>query len=73
VTKIKMLSPIEQAQAVLGEHYRHYVILATLDDEPLSFEAAFSDPYAAKGILYAAQHHHESYLLGETHIDTDEY
>lgn len=74
VRKKKMsLEPIEQAIAVLGEHFRHYVVIASDDDNPLAYDVRFSDPYAASGLLQSAKEHHETFLSGggEEEIDWD--
>ena len=56
------LEPREQAIAVLGEHFRHYVVIASDDDNPLAYDVRFSDPYAASGLLQSAQDYHEKFL-----------
>ena len=58
--------PIDQAAAILGEHYRNYVIIFQEDDEPTSYDIAFSDPYSAQGLLEAATKSHNKYLEGGT-------
>jgi len=60
---------LEQAQAILGEHMRNYVIVYQTEDDPNNFDLAFSDPYAAKGLLEAATKYHNVYLSGGTEVD----
>ena len=45
------MTPLEQAQALLGEHYRNYVIIVQTDDAPHTFDIAASDPFATTGLL----------------------
>ena len=56
------LSPLESAKATLGEHFKNYVIIAQDYDSPTSYEVAFSDPYAAHGLLDCANIYHQQYL-----------
>jgi hypothetical protein len=58
--------PISDAQAILGEHFRNYVIIASDDEDPLAYDVRFSDPYAAQGLLKSALQYHDTYLAGGT-------
>ena len=55
---------LNQVCALLGEHFRNYVIIASKDDSPVSYETRFSDPYAAKGLMEVATDYHNSYITG---------
>jgi len=71
VKKKKMsLESIEQAVAILGEHFRNYVVIASDEDEPLAYDIRFSDPYAASGLLRAASKYHENYI-GDGGVEED--
>jgi len=63
--------PIEQAVAILGEHFRHYVVIASDDDTPLAYDVRFSDPYAASGLLNSATKYHESFISDGGEVDDD--
>jgi hypothetical protein len=65
--------PIDQASAILGEHYRNYVVLFQDDDDPTGYDIAYSDPYSAKGLLEAATKYHNTYLEGGTELDDFEW
>ena len=56
------LSPLESAKAILGEHFKNYVIIAQEYETPTSYEVSFSDPYAAHGLLDCANIYHKTYL-----------
>ena len=56
------LSPLESAKAILGEHFKNYVIIAQEYETPTSYEVSFSDPYAAHGLLDCANIYHKAYL-----------
>ena len=62
MNEIPPLSPLESAKATLGEHFKNYVIIAQDYDAPTSYEVAFSDPYAAHGLLDCANIYHQQYL-----------
>jgi hypothetical protein len=62
INGIPPLSPLESAKAILGEHFKNYVIIAQDYDSPTSYEVAFSDPYAAHGLLECANIYHQQYL-----------
>ena len=63
------MNNIEQVQGILGEHYRNYVIVFQPEDDPTNFDIAFSDPYAAKGLLESATAYHNAYISGGTEVD----
>ena len=56
------LKPLEAARAILGEHFKNYVIIAQDYETPTSYEVTFSDPYAAHGLLDCANNYHKTYL-----------
>lgn len=58
------LSPLESARAVLGEHYKNYVIIVQDYDEPTTYNITYSDPFVAKGLLDSANNYHQAYLSG---------
>ena len=64
--------PVNKAAAILGEHYRNYVIIFQDDDEPTGYDLAYSDPYAAKGLLDSAATYHNNYLEAGTISDGDD-
>lgn len=67
------ISPLDKVAAILGEHYRNYVIIFQEDDDPTGYDLAFSDPYAAKGLLEACTKYHNTYLEGGTELDDFEW
>lgn len=67
------MPPIDQASAILGEHYRNYVILFQDDDDPTGYDIAYSDPYSAKGLLEAATKYHNTYLEGGDVLEDAEW
>ena len=56
------MTPLEQAQAILGEHYRNYIIVAQPDDARYSFEFADSDPFATTGLLVESVKYHQAIM-----------
>ena len=48
------MSPTEQVLAILGEHFKNYVVIMQDYDSPCSFQIYDSDPYAALGLLSEA-------------------
>lgn len=56
------LSPLESARAILGEHFKNYVIIVQEYETPSSYEVTFSDPYAAHGLMDCANNYHQQYL-----------
>ena len=63
---------MRQVTGILGEHFRHYVLIASHDDSPITYDVRFSDPYAAKGLLESAAEYHESYISGGTGHELDD-
>ena len=62
---------LNKVTAMLGEHFRNYVVIASHDDSPLSYDVRFSDPYAAKGLLESATEYHESFINDGVPADLD--
>ena len=56
------VNPLEQAQALLGEHYRNYIIVAQPEDAQYSFEFVNSDPFATTGLLQEANKYHQAVM-----------
>ena len=56
------MTPLEHAQALLGEHYRNYVIIFQPDDARHSFEFVNSDPFATMGLLNEACKYHDAVM-----------
>lgn len=56
------VNPLEQAQALLGEHYRNYIIVAQPEDAQYSFEFVNSDPFATTGLLQEASKYHQAVM-----------
>ena len=57
-----MSTPLEQAQALLGEHYRNYVIIAQPEEHPHSFEFVCSDSFATTGLLLESIKYHDAVM-----------
>ena len=57
-----MITPLEQAQAILGEHYRNYVIIAQPEEYPHSFEFVCSDSFATTGLLMESLKYHDAVM-----------
>ena len=57
-----MITPLEQAQAILGEHYRNYVIIAQPEEFPHSFEFVCSDSFATTGLLMESLKYHDAVM-----------
>ena len=57
-------NPIDDAKAILGEHCRNYVIIASMEEDPMSYDLRFSDPYAAQSLLKNAVSYHDVYVSG---------
>ena len=57
-----MTTPLEQAQAILGEHYRNYVIIAQPEEFPHSFEFVCSDSFATTGLLMESLKYHDAVM-----------
>ena len=58
------MKPIEHAQAILGEHMTHYVILAVTPDAPMTLQMRTNDRYAAHGLVTRGID-----ILGENVVD----
>jgi hypothetical protein len=56
------MTPLEQAKALLGEHYRNYVIIVQAEDTPHTFDMAASDPFATTGLLVESIKYHEAFM-----------
>ena len=56
------MTPLEQAQGILGEHYRNYIVIVQDDESPSLFDMAYSCPYATKGLMLEASKYHQSLL-----------
>lgn len=57
-----MSTPLEQAQALLGEHYRNYVIIAQPEEYPHTFEFVCSDSFATTGLLMESMKYHDAVM-----------
>ena len=66
------MTPLEQAQALLGEHYRNYVIIAQPEDFPHSFEFVCSDSFATTGLLVESIKYHEA-VMNSFHLSEDDF
>lgn len=67
------MTPINNALAILGEHYRNYVVIYQPEHDPNSYDIAYSDPYAAKGLLEGATKYHNTFLEGGDLLDEYEW
>ena len=56
------MTPLEQAQALLGEHYRNYVLIVQTEEAPHTFDMAASDPFATTGLLVESIKYHEAFM-----------
>ncbi len=56
------MTPLEQARALLGEHYKNYIIVAQPDDAKYSFEFIDSDPFATTGLLVESMKYHSAVM-----------
>lgn len=50
-----MLTPLEQASGILGEHMTNYVIVVSSPDAPNHALMAYDSKYAANGLVKHAQ------------------
>ena len=66
------MTPLEQAQAILGEHYRNYVIIAQPEDFPHSFEFVCSDSFATTGLLVESIKYHEA-VMNSFQLSEDDF
>ena len=56
------MNPLEQAQGILGEHFKNYVVIVQDDESPSVFEMGYSCPYATTGLMIEASKYHQSLL-----------
>ena len=56
------MTPLDQARAILGEHYRNYVIIAQPEDYPNTFEFVCSDSFATTGLLIESMKYHSAVM-----------
>jgi len=56
------MTPLEQAQALLGEHYRNYVLIVQTEEAPHTFDMAASDPFATTGLLIESIKYHDAFM-----------
>lgn len=56
------MEPLDQARAILGEHYRNYVIIAQPEEDPNSFEFICSDSFATTGLLVESMKYHSAVM-----------
>ena len=56
------MTPLEQAQAILGEHYKNYVLIVQDDESPSVFEMAYSCPYATTGLMIEGSKYHHALM-----------
>ena len=54
------MTPIEHARAILGEHFRNYVIIVQPEEDPTFFDVLHSDPFAATGLLQEGLEWHKA-------------
>lgn len=57
-----MSTPLDQARAILGEHYRNYVIIAQPEEYPHTFEFVCSDSFATTGLLMESMKYHDAVM-----------
>ena len=57
-----MTTPLDQARAILGEHYRNYVIIAQPEEYPHTFEFVCSDSFATTGLLMESMKYHDAVM-----------
>ena len=57
-----MTTPLDQARAILGEHYRNYVIIAQPEEMPHTFEFVCSDSFATTGLLLESIKYHDAVM-----------
>lgn len=61
------VNPLEQAQALLGEHYENYIV-AVVHPKEKELEFAYDNPYACVGILASLNEHMDD-LKGTEMLD----
>ena len=57
-----MITPLDQARAILGEHYRNYVIITQPEEAPNAFELVSSDSFATTGLLVESMKYHDAVM-----------
>jgi hypothetical protein len=67
------MTPLEQAQALLGEHYRNYVLIVQTEEEPYTFNIASSDPFATTGLLIESVKYQEAFMNTFQASDDDDF
>ena len=67
------MTPLEQAQALLGEHYRNYVLIVQTEEEPYTFNIASSDPFATTGLLIESIKYQEAFMNTFQASDDDDF
>jgi len=67
------MPPLDKAQALLGEHYRNYVIIVQTEEAPHTFEIAASDPFATTGLLIESVKYHEAFMNTFQASDEDDF
>jgi hypothetical protein len=63
------VTPLDQATAILGEHFKNYVVIFQEEDNPTFYDLRYSDPYAAKGLLESCVKYHNTFLEGGEFAD----
>ena len=61
-----MLTPLEQASGILGEHMVNYVIVVSSPDAPNHAQIAYDSKYAASGLVKHAQKMYSQKRLSST-------
>lgn len=56
------MTPLEQAQGILGEYMKNYVIITQKDGELHTFDIVYSDGFAAQGLLGEASKYHNAVM-----------
>ena len=56
------MTPLDQARAILGEHYRNYVIITQPEEAPNAFEFVCSDSFATTGLLVESMKYHSAVM-----------
>lgn len=62
-------TPIDQAKALLGEHYANYVIIVQPEPALSNYELTYSCPFATKTLLDLANNHQQTFLEGGTDLE----
>ena len=66
-------TPLDQAKAILGEHFKNYVIIVQPEEAPDTFDLSFSCPWATSALLSQANKHQTTYLEGGTILDESDW